>query len=105
MLQFELTSTPFAENPSRELIPNDCELFAITLALLSVERCAVRQLRDRALTLEAGNLNAVANVVATRFPLLFQRAHGEAALRACLTWYVGLSVTWITDGDESTCAL
>ncbi len=88
MIQFELTSTPLAEPPKRELVPDDCELFAILLALLSIERCSIRQLRSRVLALNEDNLEAVAHVVATRFPLLFQRAEGEAAIRASLTRHV-----------------
>ncbi len=92
MLGFDLSSTPLATCDELGPVPTDCELCAILNALLVVERCSFQSLRHRALVLDARNIEDVARLTHSQFPLLFPRASELHAIRAVLDWYVGLVV-------------
>ncbi len=93
MLRFDLSNTPLATSGEIAIAPNGNELFAILLALMSVERCSFKRLRGRTLVLNDKNLDAVAHAIHTRLPLFFQRYPGEHATRWFLTWLHGLTVS------------
>ena len=92
MLAFDLSSTPLATSDEIGPVPTDCELCAILNALLVVERCSFQSLRHRALVLDDRNVEDVARVTHSRFPLLFVRATDLHAIRVVLDWYVGLAI-------------
>ncbi len=93
MLAFDLTNTPLAASTELVVAPKDHELCGILNALLMVERSSFARLTGRQLRLHDGNLDEVAKVLHTCFPLLYQRAAGEHGIRASLAWLCGLSVT------------
>ena len=92
MLAFDLSSTPLAISTELVSVPTDCELCAVLNALLVVERCSYEGLRRRVLVLDDRNIDDVARVTHSRFPLLFPRATNLHATRVALDWYVGLTV-------------
>lgn len=93
MIAFDLTNTLLAASTELVIPPKDYELCAILNALLMVERCSFDRLDERELYLHDRNLDDVARLLHSHFPLLYQRAMGEHGIRSSLEWLSGLCVT------------
>ncbi len=90
-MQYDLTNTLLAELDGL-LPPSEAELLAVTVGLLLVEDCELRQLNRRALVLTTENCNRVATIIQQRLPPL-ARELGSRILEARLRLLVGLCIT------------
>ena len=96
MLQYDLTRTEFFEATGKAQLPNDAEMFAITVALLLVHEAAYTELAKRELELTDADVECVAECIEYRLPV-FVRDLGEGVeLRERLRNFVGLRVGCVT---------
>ena len=95
MLEYDLTSTRLFESESRNELPGDAEMFAITAALLLVHDAAYADLACRDLQLFEEDINAVAECIEYRLVPLARDFGDAERLRRRLRDFVGLRISLI----------
>lgn len=93
MLQYDLTLTQLFDAPTRDSLPSEAEMFAMTTALLLVRDMAYNDLEQFELELRKEDLNAVAECIEYRLCPLGHDFGDPAALRNRLRAFVGLRIS------------
>ena len=92
MLQYDLTETKLFHSDDRVQVPNEAELFAVTVALLLVYEAAYTDLQNGEISLNCSNLGDVAECIEHRVPE-FARDFGTlATMRQRLEQLLGLRI-------------
>ncbi len=95
VIQLDLSTTPLAASDELFPLPSENELFAIILALLVVEGKSITVLHAGCIELNETNVDLVTQTILQEFPLFFQRATSEQAIRSALGWFVGIRIAGI----------
>lgn len=92
MLQYDLTETNLFHSDDRIQVPNEAELFAITVALLLVYKAAYTDLQNGEVSLNRSNLGDVAECIERRVPEFARDFGMPAAIRRRLEQLLGLRI-------------
>jgi len=92
MLQYDLTETEIFEATSREGLPTEAELFAVTVGLLLIREVAYSDIERRELWLHLEDVPALAQCIEFRLSPLARDSANPAALRQRLNRLVGLRI-------------
>jgi hypothetical protein len=91
-MMFDLTDTPFAQSTSRDTLPSEDELVALTVALVLVTWFASGDLAERALSLSPGNVEAVSRLLEGPLLALGRDLGRGPDSRGRLRQFIGLRV-------------
>ena len=92
MLQYDLTTTRLFDATSRAELPNEGEMFAVTVALLFVREAAYADLRECDLILTPTDVEEIALVIETNLSSFARDLGGPDRLRDRLSQFVGLRI-------------
>ena len=102
MLEYDLTWTRiFSEDCA---VPNEAEMFVITLALLLVHRVAYSEMVSQTLQFEEGELEKVSVCIEEEVPLFTRDMGLGQALRQRLSDFVGLRILCVPLGGSDECS-
>jgi hypothetical protein len=103
MLEYNLTRTPIFSADCA--VPNEAEMFVITLALLLVHGVAFTEMGTQTLEFESNELEAIALCIEEEVPLFTRDLGFGQRLRKRLSDFVGLQITYVAPGNCVTSAL
>lgn len=92
MLQYDLTETKLFHSDDRFRVPNEAELFAITVALLLVYEAAYTDLQNGEVSLNRSNLGDVAECIEQRVPEFARDFGAPTTIRQRLEQLLGLRI-------------
>jgi hypothetical protein len=92
MLQYDLTNTRFFDAESRGGLPNDAEMFAVTVALLLFHDAAYASLAEHEIVFAEADIAGVAECIEYRLPVFVRDVGRGSQLRQRLRDFVGLRV-------------
>lgn len=102
MLEYDLTGTRIFS--SDFAVPNEAEMFVITLALLLVHGLAYTEMHGRSLQFEPGELENVASCIEQEVPLFTRDMGFGERLRMRLADFVGVRITCMPPGNGESSA-